>query len=121
MNGFGNRFLKECASVLADSVVTLFKLIVKKCSFVSKWKIQRVTPVHKRGSKSGPSKYRPVTVVDNLSAVFEDFLKSQFSSWAQEFNPDWQFGFVPGCGATDYGAALTLRERFEHSMRFYSM
>ena len=95
-------------SVLADSVVTLFKLIVKKCSFVSKWKIQRVSPVNKRGSKSDPSKYRPVTVVDNLSAVFEDSLKPQFSSWAQKFNPDWQFGFVPECGTTDYGADLTL-------------
>ena len=81
---------------------------MKKCSFVSKWKIQRVSPVNKRGSKSDPSKYRPVTVVDNLSAVFEDSLKPQFSSWAQKFNPDWQFGFVPECGTTDYGADLTL-------------
>ena len=35
VNGLGNRFLKECAHELADSIVILFKLIVKKCYFVS--------------------------------------------------------------------------------------
>jgi len=106
-NGFGPRFLKECAVALAPSVTRLFKIIVKKASFVANWKIQRVTPVHKRGSKSSPSKYRPVTVVDNLSAVFEDTVKPQFVSWARHFIPDWQFGFIPDCGTTDYGVALT--------------
>ena len=77
--GFGPRFLKECAEVLEPAVTKLFKFIVKKATYVSKWKIQRVTPVHKRGSKSDPSKYRPVTIVDNLSAVFEDTIKPQFT------------------------------------------
>ena len=107
-NGFGNRFLKECAEVLEPTVTKLFRFIVQKATYVSKWKIQRVTPVHKRGSKSDPSKYRPVTVVDNLSAVFEDTIKPQFVSWARKFIPDWQFGFIPECGTTDYGVALTL-------------
>ena len=79
-NGFGPRFLKECAVVLASSITTLFRFVVKKSSYVSKWKIQRVTPVHKRGSRSDPSKYRPVTVVDNLSAVFEASIQEMGSS-----------------------------------------
>ena len=75
INGFGPRFLKECAEVIEPAVTRLFKIVVKKSAFVSKWKVQRVTPVHKRGSKADPKKYRPVSVVDNLSAVFEDTLK----------------------------------------------
>ena len=47
------------------------------------------------------SKYRPVTVVDNLSSVFEDVVKPQFEAWAKEFIPDWQYGFIPECGTTD--------------------
>ena len=109
INGFGPRFLKECAEVVEPAVTRLFKIVVKKSAFVSKWKVQRVTPVHKRGSKADPKKHRPVSVVDNLYAVFEDTLKPHFSSWAQEFIPDWQFGFVPGCGTDDYGIALTLK------------
>ena len=69
INGFDPRFLKECADVIEPAVTRLFKIIVKKSTFVSKWKVQRVTPVHKRGSKSDPKKYRPVSVVDNLSAL----------------------------------------------------
>ena len=108
VNGLGPRFLKECADVLTDSVTRLFKLIVKKSTYVSLWKIQRVSPVHKRGPKTEVSKYRPVTVVDNLSSVFEDVVKPQFEAWANKFIPDWQYGFIPECGTTDYGAALTL-------------
>ena len=65
-NGFGPRFLKECAAVLAPACTRLFRMIVKKSSFISKWKIQRVSPVHKRGKRSLPKMYRPVSVVDNL-------------------------------------------------------
>ena len=108
-NGFGNRFLRECADAMEPTITKLFKLITKKASFVSNWKIQRVSPVHKRGPKSVPSKYRPVSVIDNLSAVFEDVLKPQFESWAKQIIPDWQFGFIQGCGTTDYGTALTLK------------
>ena len=39
MNGFGNRFPKECAEEIVDSATTLFKFIVRKHYFVSKWKI----------------------------------------------------------------------------------
>ena len=49
-----------------------------------------------------------ITVVDNLPSVFEDTVKTQFASWAQHLIPDWQFGFVPDCGTTDYGVALSF-------------
>jgi hypothetical protein len=68
-NGFGNRFLRECADVTEPTITKLFKLTTKKASFVSNWKIQRVSPVHKRGPKSVPSKYRPVSVIDNLTRL----------------------------------------------------
>ena len=50
--------------MIEPAVTRLFKIIVKKSAFVSKWKVQRVTPVHKRGSKADPKKYRPVSVVE---------------------------------------------------------
>ena len=110
-NGSGPRFLKECAAMLAPACTRLFRMIIKRCSFVSKWKIhvQRVSPVHKRGKISLPKMYRPVSVVDNLSAVSEDVVKPQFEAWACKFIPDWRYGFIPEYGTVDYGAALTLK------------
>ena len=108
-NGFGPRFLKECAAVLAPACTRLFRMIVKKSSFVSKWKIQRVSPVHKRGKISLPKMYRPVSVVGNLSAVFKDVAKPRFEARACRFIPDWQYGFIPRCATDDYNAALTLK------------
>ena len=88
-NGLGNRFLKECTNEIAPSITRLFKLIVRKSTYVSRWKIQRVSPAHERGKKTDPTKYRPISMIDNLSSVFEDTIKPQFETWVHHFIPDW--------------------------------
>ena len=101
-NGAGPRFLRECATELALVVCRLFKYVVNTGSYPMNWKIGRVTPVHKRGKVSVDKNYRPITVLDNLEAVFEDCTKVQFEKWITHFIPDWQYGFVSEHGTTDY-------------------
>ena len=87
-NGLGNRFLKECANEIAPSVTRLFKLMVRKGRCVSRWKIQRVSPAHKRGNKTDPTKYRPISDRQSICC---------FETWIHHFIPDWQFGFLHNC------------------------
>jgi hypothetical protein len=107
-NGVPPIFWKETASVVAPAVTKLFQLIVRKGSYCSSWKIQRITPPHKRGPVSDPSNYRPLSVLVNLSVYFEHTVGPQFDSWIQSFVPESQFGFVKGTGTDDYGSALTF-------------
>ena len=63
---------------------------------------------YKRSKVSVTSNYRPVTVLDNIEAVFEECTKEQFEQWISSFIPDWQYGFVSNHGTIDYGTALTF-------------
>ena len=105
-NGVGPRMLKACHDAVAGVITRLFKFIVNKATFVSRWEIGRVSPLHKRGAVSDETKYRPVTVLDNMSTTFEDVIEDQFYVWITKFIPDEQYGFLRGCGTKDYGATL---------------
>ena len=58
-----------------------------------------------RGSPGSGYNYNKVVRVRRTDS---QTVKPQLVSWAQHFIPDWQFGFIPDCGTTDYGVALTL-------------
>ena len=108
-NGIGPRFLRECADEIVQAVDKLFKFIVRKRKYPSRWKIGRITPVHKRGSVTVAKNYRPVQVLDNLSVAFEDTIAPQLNAWINKFTPESQFGFMLDCGTDDYGALLSLK------------
>ena len=107
-NGISNSFLRECADVIAPAVDNLFTFIVRRGEYPSDWKIGAVTPVHKRGAVKEEANYQPISVLDNLSSVFEGVVSPQLSKWVANFTPDCQFGFTAEYGCDDYGAALSF-------------
>jgi len=58
-----NRFLKECSTEIVPSLVLLFQASIKQSKVPSEWKHALVSPIFKRGDKSLPSNYRPVSLV----------------------------------------------------------
>ena len=86
----------------------LFKSIVRKADWPPRWKVARVTPLHKKGSVSDPAMYRPVSGLINLSLFFEGIVDDQFDEWTSHFVPDNQFGFVKKTGTADYGVTLAF-------------
>ena len=105
-NGISPVFWKNTADVVCDAVTSLFKRIVKDAEYPQRWKMPRVTPPHKRGSVKEVKNYRPLAVIINLSVYFEETVDPQFQVWSSAHTPHNQFGFVPGTGTMDYGAAL---------------
>ena len=108
-NGVPPIFWKECAHVVAPSVYKLFRYIVKKSKFISRWKIGRVSAPHKRGSVKLPKNYRPLKVLENIAVAFERVCHSQLYRWISKFTPVSQFGFVQGVGSKEYGCTLTFK------------
>ena len=108
-NGISPRFLKECALEIAPALTKLFKLIVRKGKFPSRWKHGRITPLHKRDSLFEYSNYRPLQVLENMSIACEDIVDPQLTKWLLNFTPSSQFCFITGCGTIDYGKMLSLR------------
>jgi hypothetical protein len=106
-NGISPMFWKHTSQVVYKAVTNLFKRIVREAEYVSRWKVARVTPPHKRGSVMDAKNYRPLSVLVNLSVYFEDTVDPQFDLWMSNFIPENQFGFVKRTGTGDYGAAIS--------------
>ena len=65
------KFLKDGARILAKPINELCNLSMTVGSFPDACKITKVKPLFKKGSKTDPSNYRPISLLLLLSKVFE--------------------------------------------------
>ena len=63
--------------------------------FPSEWKIARVVPLHKKGSRSFLDNYRPISILPVISKIFEKILYEQLYEYFTTNNllSEQQFGF----------------------------
>jgi hypothetical protein len=83
--------LKDCKDTLIPVLNKLFNGLMERGWFPDDWKIARVTPIFKKGSKTSIMNYRPVSNLCSLSKVFERCLLSRLEDVIVEDNA--QHGF----------------------------
>ena len=71
-------------------------------------KLANVTPVYKKGSRSDKGTYRPVSILPNLSKVFEKCVYRQLSKFYDEILSKYQCGFRRGHGAQQHFFNIVL-------------
>ncbi|XP_063900527.1 uncharacterized protein LOC135120111, partial [Zophobas morio] len=89
-------FVRDCATVLAQPLCTIFNLIIQTGYFPQLWKTSKITPILKHGNKSEISNYRPIALISNFSKVFESVLHARLSRPVSVLLSDNQHGFVQG-------------------------
>ena len=80
---------------MAKSITELCNLSMRLDGFPDACKIAKVKPLFKKGSKSDPSNYRPISLLPLLSKVLERVVLSQTKEFLS-FNKilyDYQSGF----------------------------
>ena len=60
------------------------------------WKTANVVPLHKKGSKTSASNYRPVSLTCILCKVYENIVREHITSHVRASITKTQHGFVPG-------------------------
>lgn len=91
-----------------ESIHHYIKVSFDTMEFPNSWKVGRITPIHKGGDRREVSNYRPISVLPNLSLVFERIAHSQLSIYLNKnmLIYDYQFGFRPKHGVKAACAAL---------------
>ena len=78
------RLLKDAAEVVAPSITSLFNISIQTGTYPSTWKLAKVTPLFKKGSRQDPSNYRPISVLPTISKVLEKAIHAQFYTYLND-------------------------------------
>ena len=87
------RLLKEAASELAPSLSALFNLSFETGQTPQEWRDATVTLIHKKGTKSSPTNYRPISLLAVVFKVQERVVYNRLYSHIQQHLPTHQSGF----------------------------
>lgn len=88
--------LKDCAIVFACPLTFLFNLSLQTSTFPDLWKTSRITPVFKKGDSSNILNYRPISIINNFSKVFEIILHEYLYNSISIHISARQHGFMKG-------------------------
>ena len=95
IHDLSSKFLKLCKPHISTILANLFNRCITEGIFPSALKLARVTPVYKKGVASIIANYRPISVISNLSKIFESIIYKRISAYFESnglLNAD-QFGF----------------------------
>ena len=93
---FKKKNLKDRVQILTKSISELCNLSMTLGSFLDACKIAKLNPLFKKGSKTDPSNYRPISLLLLLSKVFERVALDQTEEFLSldKILYDYQSGFT---------------------------
>ena len=65
-------------SLISPSLTCIFNRSIESGVFPDEWKSARVTPIFKKGVKTDPGNYRPISVLPVVAKIFEKAVYNQF-------------------------------------------
>ena len=82
----GPRLLKLTAPVISKCVAYMINQSVTSGFFPDELKIAKVTPIYKKGDRSDPGNYRPISILPTISKIYERHVASQIHEYLSTFN-----------------------------------
>ena len=73
-DGLHPRVLKEVATEIAKPLTILFNTTIRTGQIPKAWKVAEVRPLFKKGNKTSPGNYRPVSLTAIVCKLFETSL-----------------------------------------------
>ena len=93
-----HKMLKETASTVSYPLQLLFNKSLSACVYPASWKLAKVTPLFKKGDRSLPSNYRPISLISCVGKVMERVVFKYVYNHLHSNNLIYklQSGFLPG-------------------------
>ena len=76
-DGIHPHVLQRSASAMCKPLQIIFQMSLDKGECPADWKIANVTPIHKKGDRTDPSNYRPVSLTSQVCKVLESLVRTR--------------------------------------------
>ena len=86
--------LNSCPDILAALATQLFTAIIKARKWLNFWKCSLITPIYKSGNPKSVEHYQPISILPQLSIIFEKLLFRHVYPQVQNSICDQQHGFT---------------------------
>ena len=98
LDDISRRFLKLASSQIAPYLRDLFNKCIQTGLYPTEFKIAKVTPVYKKAQRDSVTNYRPISVLSNLSKIFETLIYNRIKRFFHSYDllSNKQFGFRDG-------------------------
>ena len=73
-DGIPTKLLKETAAEISPAITLLFQASIDQGRVPSQWKKAHIVPIFKKGSRSSPANYRPISLTSVLCKLCEHIL-----------------------------------------------
>ena len=108
------KIVKENIDVFSDFLCSSFNSSIKLSKFPENLKQADITPAYKKGKKDIKGNYRPVSILPNLSKVFEKLMFKQMSQFFQNIFSKYQCRFRKGFNTQH--CLLAMLEKWKRSI-----
>ena len=71
------RFLKDGSNILCTPIVKICNISIKLASFPDKCKIAKIKPLYKKGLKTDPKSFRPISLLPLISKIIARIIHDQ--------------------------------------------
>ena len=77
IDNLSDRFLKDSSKVLATPIAQIYNLSIKLSTFPDQCKIAKIKPLNRKGKKTVPKNYRPISLLTVISKFLEKVIHDQ--------------------------------------------
>ena len=108
------KILKQNSDYFAGYFCGNINQCISKSMFPPDLKLANVTPVYKNKSKNSKGNYRPVSILSNISKIYERCLCDPIQVFFDSILSKYQCGFRRGCNVQH--CLITLIEKWKESV-----
>ena len=97
-DGISGQLLQGLADEISPALAAIFSKSLEDGELPEDWRLANVTPIFKKGSRTKPENYRPVSLTSIPCKIMESIVKDGLMAHLEEnslMNPS-QHGFMPG-------------------------